>query len=74
VDGRVERLAAPDSRVLDALRAGDERLRAARRRAPPGLKGMARLYVSTDAVADQVVQETWLGVVKGLDGFEGRFG
>ena len=29
-------------------------------------------YVSSRAVAEEVVQETWLGVLKGLDGFEGR--
>ena len=33
---------------------------------------MARLYVATDAAAEEVVQETWLGALKGLDGFEGR--
>lgn len=69
----MERLAAPDSHVLDALRAGDERAFARLvDELSPGLKRMARLYVSTDAAADEVVQETWLGVVKGLDGFEGR--
>jgi RNA polymerase sigma-70 factor, ECF subfamily len=69
----VERLAQPESDQLAALRAGDE---AAFGRLvdelSPGLKRMARLYVSTEAAADEVVQETWLGVVKGLDGFEGR--
>ena len=30
------------------------------------------MYVSTAAVAEEVVQEAWLGVLKGLDGFEGR--
>ena len=29
-------------------------------------------YVATDAVADEVVQETWLGVLNGIDRFEGR--
>src|SRR5882672_6606289 len=33
---------------------------------------MARLYVSTRAVAEEVVQETWLSVLRGLDRFEGR--
>jgi RNA polymerase sigma-70 factor, ECF subfamily len=69
----VERLAQPESDQLAALLAGDE---AAFGRLvdelSPGLKRMARLYVSTEAAADEVVQETWLGVVKGLDGFEGR--
>jgi RNA polymerase sigma-70 factor, ECF subfamily len=69
----VERLAQPETDLLAALRTGDE---AAFGRLvdelSPGLKRMARLYVSTEAAADEVVQETWLGVVKGLDGFEGR--
>ena len=30
------------------------------------------LYVSTRAVAEEVVQETWLAVLTGLDRFEGR--
>lgn len=38
----------------------------------PSMRRVARMYVSTDAVADEVVQETWIGVLKGLDGFEGR--
>src|SRR5919205_795190 len=36
------------------------------------LIGVAMTYVSTRAVAEEVVQETWLGVLAGLDGFEGR--
>jgi RNA polymerase sigma-70 factor, ECF subfamily len=31
----------------------------------------ARIYVSSHAVAEEVVQETWLGVLKGLESFEG---
>jgi RNA polymerase sigma-70 factor (ECF subfamily) len=30
------------------------------------------MYVATREVAEEVVQETWLGVLKGLDRFEGR--
>jgi RNA polymerase sigma-70 factor (ECF subfamily) len=30
------------------------------------------MYVSSRAVAEEVVQDAWLGVLRGLDGFEGR--
>jgi RNA polymerase sigma-70 factor (ECF subfamily) len=33
---------------------------------------VARGYVSDQAVAEEVVQETWLGVLRGLQNFEGR--
>lgn len=33
---------------------------------------VARMYVGSHAVSEEVVQETWLGVLKGLDKFEGR--
>jgi RNA polymerase sigma-70 factor, ECF subfamily len=33
---------------------------------------VARPYVKQHAVAEEVVQETWLGVLNGLDRFEGR--
>ena len=38
----------------------------------PSMRRFARMYVSTDAVADEVVQDAWLGVLRGLDGFQGR--
>jgi RNA polymerase sigma-70 factor, ECF subfamily len=38
----------------------------------PLMKRVARGYVSTDASADEVVQDAWLGVLRGLDSFEGR--
>jgi len=38
----------------------------------PSMRRVARMFVSSDAVADEVVQETWLGVLQGLDGYEGR--
>lgn len=38
----------------------------------PAMLRVARMYVSTTAVAEEVVQEAWLGVLRGLDGFEGR--
>ncbi|MBW0270726.1 RNA polymerase subunit sigma-24 [Nocardia sp. MH4] len=33
---------------------------------------LARSFVSTDASAEEVVQEAWLAVVQGVDRFEGR--
>ena len=33
---------------------------------------VARTYVSTDATAEEVVQDTWLAVLRGVDRFEGR--
>ena len=33
---------------------------------------IARMYVSSQAVAEEVVQDAWLGILKGLDRFEGR--
>jgi RNA polymerase sigma-70 factor (ECF subfamily) len=33
---------------------------------------VARNYVKTRDVAEEVVQEAWLGILKGLDRFEGR--
>jgi RNA polymerase sigma-70 factor (ECF subfamily) len=59
--------------LLDALRAGDERAFAALvREYQASLVRVARIYVSTLASAEEVVQETWLGVLNGLDRFEGR--
>jgi RNA polymerase sigma-70 factor (ECF subfamily) len=33
---------------------------------------VARSYVSTEASAEEVVQDTWLAVIRGIDRFEGR--
>lgn len=38
----------------------------------PSMLRVARMHVSTRAVAEEVVQEAWVGVLKGLGGFEGR--
>ena len=38
----------------------------------PSMLRVAQVFVSSRAVAEEVVQETWLGVIKGLDRFEGR--
>jgi RNA polymerase sigma-70 factor (ECF subfamily) len=38
----------------------------------PTMRRVARGHVSTDAVAEDVVQDTWLAVLRGIDRFEGR--
>jgi len=38
----------------------------------PAMLRLARMYVRTRAVAEEVVQEAWLGVLNGLKRFEGR--
>ena len=62
-----------DRRLVAALRRGDDAAFAAlldRYHAP--LVRLASLYVADPAVAEEVVQETWLGVLRGIDRFEGR--
>src|SRR6059058_3659769 len=62
-----------DSGVLAALCAGDEQAFAALiDRYHASMLRVARSYVATREAAEDVVQETWLGVIKGLNGFEGR--
>jgi len=62
-----------DVRLLERLRAGDEgAFEELVGRYGPALLRVARLYTPSRAVAEEVVQETWLGVVRGLDRFEGR--
>jgi RNA polymerase sigma-70 factor, ECF subfamily len=38
----------------------------------PVMLRIAQMYVPSRAVAEEVVQEAWVGVLKGLAGFEGR--
>jgi RNA polymerase sigma-70 factor, ECF subfamily len=62
-----------EERLLAGLRAGDE---AAFVRLVddygPALMRLALAHVPSRAVAEEVVQETWLAVLSGLDRFEGR--
>jgi RNA polymerase sigma-70 factor (ECF subfamily) len=72
--GRSTPEAAQDERELvRALRRGDEgafeRLVA---RYGPSMLRVARLYVKDRAVAQEVVQETWLAVLEGIGRFEER--
>ena len=62
-----------ESARVAALRAGDEEtFMLLVRELTPGMRRLALGYVRTPALADDVVQEAWLGVLKGLDRFEGR--
>jgi RNA polymerase sigma-70 factor, ECF subfamily len=62
-----------EAALLDALRRGDE---SAFSRLVDlhhaSMVRVARLYVESVAAAEEVVQEAWLGVLQGLDRFEGR--
>jgi RNA polymerase sigma-70 factor (ECF subfamily) len=64
---------AGDLALVAALRGGDEtafsRLVEEHH---ASLRRIARLYVSSAAVADEVVQDTWIGVIQGVWAFEGR--
>jgi RNA polymerase sigma-70 factor, ECF subfamily len=66
-------MALPDAEIVAALRRGDEAVFADLVDAySPGLLRMARIFVRDRAVAEEVVQETWLAVVNGIDRFGGR--
>jgi RNA polymerase sigma-70 factor, ECF subfamily len=65
--------AAADAALLERLRAGDEAaFEALVARHYATMLAVAQTYVKGRAVAEEVVQEAWLGVIKGLDRFEGR--
>jgi RNA polymerase sigma-70 factor, ECF subfamily len=62
-----------DAELIAALRAGDEAaFGQIVDRYHTSLVRIARFYVSSQAVAEEVAQETWLGVLNGLDRFEER--
>lgn len=64
---------ADDAEVLSKLRAGDERAFEAIVEAwSGGMTRVARGFLSTQDSAAEVVQDTWLAVIAGLDRFEGR--
>jgi RNA polymerase sigma-70 factor, ECF subfamily len=62
-----------DQRLLTALQAGDEAAFAQLvDDYGPTLLRLAMMHVPSRAVAEEVVQDTWLAVLRGLDRFEGR--
>ncbi len=69
----LEALRQDEERVVVALRRGDEAAFAALvDRHHASLIRVARMYVASVAAAEEVAQETWLGVLQGLEGFQGR--
>jgi RNA polymerase sigma-70 factor (ECF subfamily) len=71
--------AAPDPALGDEwglvarLRSGDEAaFLALVRRYHRAMVRIARAYLPSDAAAEDAAQEAWLGVLKGIEGFEGR--
>jgi RNA polymerase sigma-70 factor, ECF subfamily len=66
-------LSSAELRLVDGLRAGDEAaFRELMRLYGGSMLRVAQLFVRSRAVAEEVVQEAWLGVFKGVSRFEGR--
>src|SRR3954462_11787329 len=66
-------MALPDTEIVAALKRGDQSVFAELVDAySPGLLRMARMFVRDQAVAEEVLQETWIAVLRGIDRFEGR--
>jgi len=77
VDSSSDKARAPsqmrDEELVQKLLDGDETsYRALVTRLQPLLLRLARTYVRSDAIAEEVVQDTWLAVLEGLPGFAGR--
>jgi RNA polymerase sigma-70 factor (ECF subfamily) len=62
-----------DMELIQRLRAGDEQAFVVLvRRYHESMIGLASSFVPSRAVAEEVVQDTWMGVVRGIGNFEGR--
>lgn len=69
----LQQLQPDETALIDAIKRRDELAfvqLVARYQAP--LLRLALLYAKTGAVAEEIVQDTWLGVLQGIDGFERR--
>ena len=65
--------ASDDAALIARLRAGDDAaFMELMDRYGGALLRLASLYVDDRGAAEDVVQETWLGVFQGIDRFEGR--
>jgi RNA polymerase sigma-70 factor (ECF subfamily) len=62
-----------EQQLLERLRAGDEQAFAQLvDSCHTTMLAVAQAHVRSRAIAEDVVQEAWMGVIRGLDGFEGR--
>jgi RNA polymerase sigma-70 factor (ECF subfamily) len=65
--------AADEVQLVERLRNGDqEAFETLVRRYNASMLAVARNYVKTRALAEEVVQDAWVGVLNGIDRFEGR--
>jgi len=71
--GPVSATGTDDARLVAELRAGDEAAFVELvERHHGAMVRLALTYVPGHAVAEEVAQEAWLGMLKGIDRFEGR--
>ena len=69
----VDAQVSADRDLVQRLRGGDDHAFAEIvSRWSATMRRIARTHVSTDASAEEIVQDTWLAVIHGLAGFEGR--
>jgi RNA polymerase sigma-70 factor, ECF subfamily len=62
-----------DAELVVAIRAGDEAAFAGLvEELTPALMRLALAHVPSRAIAEDVVQDTWVAVIRGIDRFEGR--
>jgi RNA polymerase sigma-70 factor, ECF subfamily len=65
--------AAAETELVERLRAGDEAAFVALAgRHQAAMLRLATAFVPSMAVAEEVVQDTWMAVLRGVDGFDGR--
>jgi RNA polymerase sigma factor, sigma-70 family len=64
---------AADLALIEHLKAGDEAsFMTLVEKHQAGMLRVARMYVSSQAVAEEVAQDAWIGILQGIRRFEGR--
>ena len=61
-----------ETRLVADLRAGDDAASSLIDTYGGSMLRVAKLYVRSHAIAEEVVQETWVKILGAIDGFEGR--
>jgi RNA polymerase sigma-70 factor (ECF subfamily) len=73
VNGTAATAVESDAELVDALRGGDEQaFLQLVGRYQASMMRLSRTLVRSEAIAEEVVQDAWLGILQGLDRFEGR--